>query len=188
MNPVHLELCASPGWAEAVEQQILPWVLEGLDLGDDVIEVGPGPGLTTNVLRTLVARLTAVEIDPDLADALAERLADTNVTVVNEDATHLPFDDDSFSGAVSCTMLHHVPSVALQDQLLAELARVLRPGGQLAGVDSLDSDGFRDLHVDDTCVPLVPSELAGRLEAAGFTAVEVITNEYGVRFRAQAAS
>jgi hypothetical protein len=61
MNREHLALCSSAEWAEAVQRWIIPWVLEAVDLGDDVLEVGPGPGLTTDVLRTKVTRLTAVE-------------------------------------------------------------------------------------------------------------------------------
>jgi hypothetical protein len=79
MNQEHLTLCSSAEWAEAVQRWIIPWVLESVDLGDDVLEFGPGPGLTTDVLRARVARLTAVEIHPDLAAALAARLANTNV-------------------------------------------------------------------------------------------------------------
>ena len=70
MNEQHLTLCSSAEWAEAVQKWIIPWVLDGVDLGDDVLEVGPGPGLTTDVLHTMVGRLTAVEIHPELAEAL----------------------------------------------------------------------------------------------------------------------
>ena len=49
------------------------------------------------------------------------------------------------------TMLHHVPTVAAQDALLAEACRVLRPGGWFVGVDSLDDPGFRDFHAGDVC-------------------------------------
>jgi hypothetical protein len=51
VNKAHLEFCSSPAWARLVEDELLPWVLEGCDLGDDLLEVGPGPGLTTDVLR-----------------------------------------------------------------------------------------------------------------------------------------
>jgi ubiquinone/menaquinone biosynthesis C-methylase UbiE len=98
------------------------------DLGDDVLEVGPGYGATTDVLRERVAKLTAVEIDPALAAVLADRLAGANVTVVEGDATALDFDDGRFTGATCFAMLHHVPTSELQDQLFAEVARVLRPG------------------------------------------------------------
>jgi ubiquinone/menaquinone biosynthesis C-methylase UbiE len=177
-------MCSSAEWAEAVERWIVPWVLDSVELGDDVLEVGPGPGLTTDVLRRHVERLTAVEIHPDLAAALKDRMADSNVEVVCGDATATEFSDDRFTGAVCLTMLHHVPTPELQDRLFAEVCRVLRKGGVLAGQDSLASDELRELHVDDTYVPVDPAGLAERLEAAGFVDVDVDTNEYAVRFRA----
>ncbi len=45
----------------------------------------------------------------------------------------MPFPADSFSGAVCFTMLHQVPSPALQDKLLAEVHRVLKPGAVFCG-------------------------------------------------------
>ena len=187
MNEEHLRLCSSPEWAETLENLILPWALEGVQLGDDLIEVGPGPGLTTNLLRHKVERLIAVEADASLAAALATRLAGTNVKVVHADATELPFDDQAFTAAASFTMLHHVPSPALQDRLLSELARVLRPGGILVGVDSLDRPEWRDLHRGDVCVPVDPAGLPERLRLAGFTDADVRLSESG-RFRFTARS
>lgn len=183
MNQEHLALCSSAEWADAIQRWIIPWVLEAVDLGDDVLEVGPGPGLTTDVLRARAARLTAVEIHPDLAAALAARLAGTNVEVVCADAARIPLPAGRFSGAVCLTMLHHVPSRRQQDGVLAEICRLLRPGGVLAGQDSLDSPDLRALHHDDVYVPVEPASLQARMEAAGFTAVQVDTNEYAVRFR-----
>jgi SAM-dependent methyltransferase len=179
MNDEHLTFCASDEWREAVTTWILPWALTDVDLGPDVIEVGPGPGLTTDVLRHGVERLTAVELDVDLASALQERMTGTNVEVVQADATALPQESDRFSGAVSFTMLHHVPSVALQDRLFAELARVLAPGGTLVLSDSLASDDLRAFHHDDTYNPVDPATLSARLAGAGFGAIDVQANEYG---------
>jgi SAM-dependent methyltransferase len=184
VNEAHLQICGGDEWAEVVEQHIIPWVLRGVDLGDDVLEVGPGPGRTTDVLLRTAPRLTAAEVDPDLAARLAERLAGTGVEVVETDATDMPFPDGRFSAALSFTMLHHVPSPELQDRLLAEVARVLRPGGVLAGVDSVDSEDFRALHEGDVCVPVPPDGLAERLRQAGFVDPEVEVNEFAVRFRA----
>jgi SAM-dependent methyltransferase len=179
MNDEHLAFCASDEWREAVTKWILPWALTDIDLGPDVIEVGPGPGLTTEALRHGVERLTAVELDGDLAAALSERLRGTNVEVVNADATALPQESDRFSGAVSFTMLHHVPSVELQDRLLEELARVLAPAGVLVLSDSLASGDLRAFHHDDTYNPVDPETLPARLTSAGFEAIDVQVNEYG---------
>ncbi|MGE3596209.1 MAG: class I SAM-dependent methyltransferase [Dehalococcoidia bacterium] len=173
MNAQHLKLCSSAEWDEGIRTRLMPWVARQPSLGDAVLEVGPGPGLTTDQLRLLVPHLTAVEADATLAAQLAARLAGTNTTVVHADATSLPFDDRQFSGAASFFMLHHVPSPALQDQLFAQLARVLQPGGVLLAVDSLDSPPFRDLHDGDICVPLDPATIAQRLEQAGFVEVDV---------------
>jgi ubiquinone/menaquinone biosynthesis C-methylase UbiE len=183
VNQLHLELCSSAEWAETVRRFIIPWVLDDLELGDHVLEVGPGPGRTTEVLVTMVPRLTAVDLDADLARALGARLAGPTFEVVNADATQLPQEDGTFSAVLSFTMLHHLRSAAAQDRVFSEAARVLRPGGVFAGTDSLDRPEFRDLHVDDICVPIDPATLGDRLERAGLERVEVITNDFGVRFR-----
>jgi len=70
-----------------LEEQILPDALRDVDLGSDVIEIGPGPGLTTDVLRKQTDDLVAVAVDPDLAALLETRLRGTNVKVMRGDAT-----------------------------------------------------------------------------------------------------
>ena len=86
MNLLHRLLCRSALWRWTVERYVIAWALDGLDPGEDVLELGPGPGLTTDVLRERAARLTAVEIDPRLASSLQERMKNTNVEVVEADA------------------------------------------------------------------------------------------------------
>jgi SAM-dependent methyltransferase len=73
----------------------------------------------------------------------------------------------------------------MQDRLLAQLRRVLRPGGLLIGVDSIDGPEWRELHIGDTCVPVDPAQLSERLQAAGFVDIEVqrATPEPARRFR-----
>jgi ubiquinone/menaquinone biosynthesis C-methylase UbiE len=183
MNAKHLELCASAEWAETVQTYILPWVLDHGDLGDDVLEIGPGPGRTTEVIAETVPKLTAVELDEELASALAARMPE-HVEVIQADASEMPLPDGRFSAAISLTMLHHVPTQELQDAILAEVARVLRPGGVFTGQDSRDSDEFRALHVDDICMPIDPETLEDRLLSAGFKEVLVQPNDYAIRFRA----
>jgi SAM-dependent methyltransferase len=184
MNTFHRWYCRSDTWRHTVRERLLPWVLAGVDLGGDVLEVGPGPGLTTDALAERVPHLTCVEKDPALAASLARR-AGAGVEVVEGDATDLPFPTGRFSGAVSCTMLHHVPSPALQDRLLAEVARVLAPGGWLVGSDSLASLLFRLAHWGDTMVLVDPAAFGGRLERAGFTDVRVDRVDRAFRFQAR---
>jgi ubiquinone/menaquinone biosynthesis C-methylase UbiE len=179
MNRAHLEICASDEWRDMMRDIIMPWALHDVVLGDDVLEVGPGPGVVTDLLRGSIDRVTAVELDDDLADALAARMRGTNVEVVHADATAMPFDDQRFSGAVSFTMLHHVPTAAAQDQLFAEVARVLQPGGVFVASDSVASPDLEALHDDDVYNPVDPVGVEARLSAAGFSSVEVRANEFG---------
>lgn len=183
MNRFHRWYCRTGHWRHTIQDQIVPWALHNIDLGDRVLEVGPGPGLTTDVVAPTVGSLTAVEID-DLATRLLDRFAGTNVTVETGDATALPYPDATFTGAVSFTMLHHVPSAALQDRLLREVRRVLRPGGVFAGSDSRTSPVFRLAHVADTMVLVDPETMSERLSDAGFTAVDVQVAKGAFRFRA----
>ena len=78
MNRLHRWLCNSDRWRSTLQQRI-PWVIAETDLGLNVLEIGSGPGLTTDILRTSVPRLTALEIDPKLAASLSSRLARSNV-------------------------------------------------------------------------------------------------------------
>lgn len=163
----------------------MPWALDGVELGEHLLEVGPGPGLSTDFLRPQVPRITSIEIDGRLAASLRARMRGTNVSVVEGDATAMPFADETFSSAVSFTMLHHVPSPELQDKLLAEVQRVLRPGGVFAGTDSRWSRVFGLMHLFDTMVIVDPHTFGARLERAGFTDVHVQAVERAFRFRAR---
>jgi ubiquinone/menaquinone biosynthesis C-methylase UbiE len=179
VNKAH-EKCGSEEWRTAIRDVILPWALNDTDLGDDVLEVGPGYGATTDVLSQAVPRLTSVEIDDELAAMLTDRFADVaSVEIVNGDATSLPYADNRFSSAACFTMLHHVPTIALQDRLFAEVARVLRPGAPLVASDSLGSEELKAHHEDDTYNPVDPDTLPHRLAAAGFVDVNVRVNDFG---------
>lgn len=178
MNEGH-RFCDSAEWRAVVENEIIPWATGDLDPGDDVLEIGPGYGATTDVFATRLPRLTTVEIDPDLSSRLASRDASTHVEVVTGDATRMEFGDGRFSGAVCFSMLHHVPSPEVQDQLFAEAARVLRPSAPLVAEDGLESADVRAFHEGDTYQPLDPDTLPLRLRAAGFAQVEVRVNDYG---------
>ena len=187
MNLLHRRYCRSDAWRRAVHRGMMPWVLRDVDLGANVLEIGPGPGVTTDWLRERVPELTCVEIDRDLASFLERRLDGVNVTVVAGDATQMSFPDASFDSAVAFTMLHHVPSQELQNRLLAEARRVLKPGGLFLGSDSTSSFRFRLFHLFDTFLPVEPDLFAPRLESAGFGEIEIEKRpEYNTfKFRAR---
>ncbi len=174
-----MEYCASDDWRQLVHETILPVALRGVELGDAAIEIGPGPGFTTDILRTKTAHLTAVEVDEGLAAGLAERMAGSNVEVVVGDATALAFEPGRFTGAASFHMLHHIAPAEAQDRVFAELARVLVPGSMLVAADGVYSEGSALFHEDDTYNPIDPDELEPRLTAAGFEAVQVHTYDLG---------
>lgn len=143
--------------------------------------------MATDILRQKSGQLYSVEIDARLARRLGRRLNGTNVHVIQGDGTKLPFRDRMFSGAVCFTMLHHVPSVELQNRLLSEVCRVLEPGATFAGTDSTWSRRMKWLHVYDTLVAIDPNSFGARLEAAGFVGVDIRANDRAFRFRATRA-
>jgi ubiquinone/menaquinone biosynthesis C-methylase UbiE len=100
----------------------------------------------------------------------------------------MPFADEVFSSAVCFTMLHHVPSPALQDRLFAEVYRVLKPGGIFAGTDSLQSLLMKIFHIRGTMRLVDPSGLPSRLESAGFRNAEIEIGAGRFRFVAQRPS
>jgi SAM-dependent methyltransferase len=184
MNENHAVLCASPEWAEHLESEVLAPLAGTVELGDDLLELGPGPGASTRWLRRRVKRLVALELDPAAAALLAEELAGTNVTVEVGDCTRVPYPDASFDSVGAFTMLHHLPTQALQFATLREAFRVLRPGGVLLGADSLASQELHAFHEGDTYNPIDPARLLVLLQGAGFGRV-TLTVDRGLLFTAR---
>ena len=92
-----------------------------------VLEVGCGPGEAAEQIAARGAEVIAVDISPRMVELARGRGVDARLGDVQE----LPFDDESFDCALAAWMLYHVPE---PDRALAELARVLRPGGRLVVV------------------------------------------------------
>jgi ubiquinone/menaquinone biosynthesis C-methylase UbiE len=176
MNENHERLCPSPEWAAHIQDEILPSLTSSADLGDDMLEIGPGPGAATEWLRHRVRHLTAVESDAEAAAKLAARYAGSNVEVVAADATELSYPDASFDSVGCFTMLHHVPTLALQNRVLAEAFRVLRPGGVLIASDSLASNNLHHFHAGDTYNPVEPASALTRLQTLGFDKITIIVD------------
>jgi SAM-dependent methyltransferase len=184
MNENHARVCGSADWAQHMQTEVLPVLTRDCDLGKEMLEFGPGPGAATEWLRHKVARLTAVEVDPDAAEVLADRYAGTNVQIATGSAAELAYPDESFDSVGSFTMLHHVPTLALQNAILAEAFRVLRPGGVLIGSDSLPSNELHHFHAEDTYNPVEPASLLGRLQTLGFDKITVSV-DYVLKFIAR---
>ncbi|OJU79849.1 MAG: methyltransferase type 11 [Solirubrobacterales bacterium 70-9] len=99
-------------------------------LSGEVIEVGAGNGLNFPLYPETVTRVIAVEPEPRLRQAAIAAAADAPVPVevVAGVAGDLPPADESFDAGVASLVLC---SVSDQSQALAELRRVIRPGGEL---------------------------------------------------------
>ncbi|OMC09005.1 class I SAM-dependent methyltransferase [Mycobacterium sp. SP-6446] len=183
MNLLHRRRCSSADWAKMVADKLLPWSLRDVELGSRTLEIGPGYGATTRALLDRTDSLTAVEVDGPMADDLNRRYGE-RARIIHGDGTSTGLPDDHFSSVVCFTMLHHVPSARLQDQLFAEAFRVLQPGGTFAGSDGVPSLTFRLIHIADTYNPIAPPDLRRRLRAAGFTDIRVDAKGGRQRWRA----
>ena len=185
MNRLHRWYCKSGHWRRTVENQILPWALNGIDLGESVLEVGPGSGVITDWLRYCTKYVECLEIDHALAASLERRFSASNVTVRCGDATAMPYEGSRFASVVSFTMLHHIPTHELQDRFFNEAYRVLRPGGIFAGVDSLPSILMSIFHIRDTLTLISPGAIVQRLTSVGFGDVQADVSTDRFRFSAR---
>jgi SAM-dependent methyltransferase len=103
-----------------------------------VLEVGCGPGhFAEQMMKELGAEVLALDLSPRMVELARERGVDARLG----DVQNLPFGDAEFDCAVGNWMLYHVPDL---DRGVAELARVLRPGGRLVAA-TFGEDHLREL-------------------------------------------
>jgi SAM-dependent methyltransferase len=177
MNEAHQQLCSSSEWMEFLSEEILGPLVGPVDLGAEVLELGPGSGAATGWLAERVKRLTCIEPDPGAAASLGWRFAGGNVRVVVGDASAMEFADGCFDSVCCFTMLHHVPTRRAQNLLFSESFRVLRAGGLLVGSDSLASNALHHFHEGDTYNPVDPGTLLTRLQTLGFRRITILVGD-----------
>lgn len=104
-----------------------------------VLELGAGTGLNLDLYPAAIKQLIAVEPDPHMAARLRPKLGGLGreVSVVEAPGERLPFEDASFETAVCTLVLCTVPDPAAT---LAELARVLAPGGRLLFIEHVRAE------------------------------------------------
>ena len=96
-----------------------------------VADLGSGTGFYTDVVAARVGRCFAVDVQPEMHDLYREKGVPGNVELVAAGVAALPFEDGALEAAFS-TMTYHEYADA---DALAELARVVRPGGRVVTVD-----------------------------------------------------
>jgi ArsR family transcriptional regulator len=138
-----------------------------------VADLGCGTGQTSAVLAPYVARVTAVDESSAMLNAARKRLGDLgNVELRTGRLEDLPVDDASADVAVLSLVLHFVVDPAA---VLAESARILRPGGRLLLVDMLphERDEYRTT-MGHLWLGFSDSQLGAWFADAGLTELRIV--------------
>jgi ubiquinone/menaquinone biosynthesis C-methylase UbiE len=117
---------------------------EQLDLGPthSLLEVGCAAGFLAKGLAAMCGRYTGVDLAPVAVES-ARRLAIGNAAFQVADATELPFADGSFDRVICHDVFTNFDSFELPRRILAEMARVVRPGGRML-VGSVPDDATKE--------------------------------------------
>jgi 2-polyprenyl-3-methyl-5-hydroxy-6-metoxy-1,4-benzoquinol methylase len=107
------------------------------------VDVACGPGVVSRAMAGRVGSVSGIDLTPAMVEEAEKRARDEGVDNVGfaiGDATSLEFADAAFDGAITRLSLHHVP---LPGRVVAEMARVVRPGGTVV-LSDIVADCDRD--------------------------------------------
>lgn len=93
-----------------------------------VLELACGSGQITFRLAGKVKRWDATDFSPNMIAEARKQFVPANLHLSVQDATNLPYEDESFDAVVIANALHIMPE---PDKAMAEICRVLKPGGML---------------------------------------------------------
>lgn len=193
MSSVEAAFCRSAPWRGFARHTVLPWALRDAEVGSNVLEIGGGSGAMAYefLKRERHIHLTMADLDPGMVTVARRRLQPfgDRATVVQGNASSLEFPDGQFDTLCTWLMLHHT---IRWPEVLAEAARVLRPGGTIVGYDLTDSGPARTVHhVDRSAHRMIrPDDLFTQLEQLDFERITVDSALVGLvmRFRAKRPS
>ncbi len=110
------------------------WVYDNVRAGSSVLDLGCGAGMLALLKRKGIT-LTGVDLSPECAEAARRNGYDSTLSA---ELSHLPLADASFDYVVSLDVIGHV-GFEEKDAVLAEIVRVLRPGGvTMHGIECTD--------------------------------------------------
>jgi ubiquinone/menaquinone biosynthesis C-methylase UbiE len=160
-------------WSQSYDRCVLQWLLFGPshrvlirrigevagDQPQTILDVGCGTGLFASRMRSALPQVTVYGVDL-VGDMLFKGQARwhqhrEHVVPIQGDSERLPFPSETFDIVTCANSFHHYPR---QDRAMAEMRRVLRPGGRLMVID-----GYRDRlwgwFIFDVCVAGVEGEV-----------------------------
>jgi ubiquinone/menaquinone biosynthesis C-methylase UbiE len=183
----------APRWGRMDISDHLQWVVDRLPLSrhTEVIDVAAGTGLFSRAVAPSVARVTAVDLTPEMIEHGRQRAQQdgiANMVWQQGTAEDLPFPDATFDVAITRFSIHHFVEPAT---VLREMGRVCRAGGGVVAVDMVSDENHtiaaRQDELETVMDPthtsvLSPSRLIAAAAAAGLNVQEFLTRDVPMNF------